>query len=95
MLAHKLNAMFIDIILKHVSITKFILLWERLGTVSHLAPKIQFSQGSLSDWKTWKNGKAFSSQGKVREFEWTGKIRENIQNTGKFMEFQTNIVCYF
>ena len=26
------------------------------------------SQGSHSDWKTWKNGKAFSSQGKVREF---------------------------
>ena len=38
-------------------------------------------QGSHSDWKTWKNGKAFSSQGKVREF-WTdwksqGKVREN------------------
>ena len=27
-------------------------------------------QSSHSDWKTWKNGKAFSSQGKVREF-WT------------------------
>ena len=26
------------------------------------------NQGSHSDWKTWKNGKAFSSQGKVREF---------------------------
>ena len=29
-----------------------------------------FTQGSHSDgktWKTWKNGKAFSSQGKVRE----------------------------
>ena len=25
-------------------------------------------QGSHSDWKTWKNEKAFSSQGKVREF---------------------------
>ena len=25
-------------------------------------------QGSHSDWKTWKNGKAFSSPGKVREF---------------------------
>ena len=24
-------------------------------------------QGSHSDWKTWKNGKAFSSQGKVQE----------------------------
>ena len=28
----------------------------------------QVRQGSHSDWKTWKNGKAFSSQGKVREF---------------------------
>ena len=25
-------------------------------------------QGSHWDWKTWKSGKAFSSQGKVREF---------------------------
>ena len=25
-------------------------------------------QGSHSDWKTWKNAKAFSSQGKFREF---------------------------
>ena len=25
------------------------------------------AQDSHSDWKTWKNGKAFSSQGKVRE----------------------------
>ena len=25
-------------------------------------------QGSHSDWKTWKNGKEFSSQGKVSEF---------------------------
>ena len=29
-----------------------------------------FLQGSHLDWKTWKNGMAFSSQGKVREF-WT------------------------
>ena len=41
----------------------------------------QRTQGSHSDWKTWKNGKVFSSQGKVREF-WTdwksqGKVREN------------------
>ena len=27
-----------------------------------------YGQGSHSDWKTWKNGKAFSSKGKVREF---------------------------
>ena len=25
-------------------------------------------QGSHSDWKAWKNGKAFSNQGKVQEF---------------------------
>ena len=24
--------------------------------------------GSQRDWKTWRNGKAFSSQGKVRKF---------------------------
>ena len=29
--------------------------------------KIQ-EQGSYSDWKTWENGKVFSSQGKVKEF---------------------------
>ena len=28
----------------------------------------QVVHGSHSDWKTWKNGRAFSSQGKVREF---------------------------
>ena len=36
-------------------------------------------QASHSDWKTWKNGKAFSSLGKVR------KVRE----------FQTNVIYYF
>ena len=30
--------------------------------------QLQITQGSHSDWKTWTNGKAFSSQGKVREF---------------------------
>ena len=58
-------------------------------------------QGSHSDWKnwkTWKNGKAFFSQGKVREFEWTGKVREKsgkiTENTGKLRGFHTNIICY-
>ena len=56
-------------------------------------------QGSHSDWKTWKNGKAFSSQGKVREF-WTdwksqGKVRENHTKYWKLGEFQTNIICFF
>ena len=30
--------------------------------------KFAHNQDSHSDWKTWKYGKAFSSQGKVREF---------------------------
>ena len=33
-----------------------------------LSDALSHGQGSHSDWKTWKNGKAFSSQGKVREF---------------------------
>ena len=37
------------------------------GTVNLLLTPI-YLQGSHSDWKTSKNGKAFSSQGKVREF---------------------------
>ena len=46
------------------------------------------SQGSHSDWKTWKNGKAFSSQGKVREF-WTdwksrGKSHKILENWDKY-----------
>ena len=44
-------------------------------------------QGSHSDWKTWKNGKVFSSQGKVREK--SGKIT---QYTGKIREFEINII---
>ena len=46
------------------------------------------SQGSHSDWKTWKNGKAFSSQGILTRLEKSWKIT---QNTGKLREFQTNI----
>ena len=71
--------------------------------VSFEKPMILASQGSHSDWKTWKNGKAFSSQGKVGEF-WTdwksqGKVREKsgkiTQNTGKLREFEINIIWYF
>ena len=40
-------------------------------------------QGSHSDWKTCKNGKAFSSQGILNRLEKSGQ------------EFQTNIICYF
>ena len=57
------------------------------------------NQGSHSDWKTWKNGKAFSSQGKVREF-WTdwksqGKVRENYTKYWKILKFEINIIWYF
>ena len=38
---------------------------------------LQSCQGSHSDWKTWKNGKAFSSQEKSGNFEQTGQVREN------------------
>ena len=47
-------------------------------------------QGSHSDWKTWKNGKAFSSQGKVREFWWDwksqGKSHKILENWGNFRQ---------
>ena len=42
------------------------------------------SRGSHSDWKTWKNGKAFSSQGILNRLEKSGKIT---QNTGKLWGF--------
>ena len=49
-------------------------------------------QGSHSGWKTWKNGKAFSSQGKVWDFEQTGKVRENHTKYWKILEFEINII---
>ena len=49
------------------------------------------SQGSHTDWKTWKNGTTFSSQGKVREFcaDWKsqGKLDKILEKSGKFREF--------
>ena len=46
--------------------------FEDVDTVSSKIGRFQrivfIGQGSHSDWKTWKNGKAFSNQGKVREF---------------------------
>ena len=48
--------------------------------------------GLHSDWKTWDNGKAFSSQGSqgiVNRLEKSVKIT---QNTGKLREFQINII---
>ena len=42
------------------------------------------SQGSHSDRKPWKNGKAFSSQGTVRQFWSDGKDRENHTKYWKF-----------
>ena len=65
---------------------KWSISWARklgITNIQSAQPTIYYNlqQGSHSDWKTWKNGKAFSSQGKVREF-WTdwesqGKVREN------------------
>ena len=43
-------------------------------------------QGSYSEWKTWKNGKAFSSQGKK-----SGTF-EQARNTRKVREFQINAI---
>ena len=40
-------------------------------------------QGSHTDWKTWKNGKTFSSQGILCRLEKSGKFG---QNTGKVRE---------
>ena len=49
------------------------------------------NQGSHTDWKTWKNGKTFSSQGKVREFcaDWKsqGNLDKILEKSGKFREF--------
>ena len=47
-------------------------------TVSYPSPSPS-NQGSHSDWKTWKNGKAFSSQGKSGNFDQTGKVRKITQ----------------
>ena len=48
-------------------------------------------QGSHTDWKTWKNRKTFSSQGKVREFcaDWKsqGNLDKILEKSGKFREF--------
>ena len=44
------------------------------------------------DWKTWKYGKALSSQGSLNRLEKSGKFT---QNTGKLREFQINIILIF
>ena len=63
---------------------------SRLLSLDRLVSKIDnvmHFQGSHSDWKTWKNGKAFSSQGKVREFltDWKsqGKPHKILENWDK------------
>ena len=52
-------------------------------------------QACHSDWKTCKMGRHFPVREKSGNFEQTRKVGEITQNTGKFREFQTNIVCYF
>ena len=42
--------------------------------------------------KPEKNGKAFSSQGKVRELYRLEKSGKMTQNTGKLKEFEINII---
>ena len=53
-------------------------------------------QDSHSDRKAWKKWEGIfqlgKSQGILNRLEKSGKIT---QNTGKFWEFQTNIICYF
>ena len=39
-------------------------------------------QGSHSDWKTWKNGKTFSSQGILNGLEKSGKSHKILENSG-------------
>ena len=43
------------------------------------------TQGSHSDWKTWKMETHFPVREKLGNFEQTGKVRE----------FQKNVICYF
>ena len=55
--------------------------------------------GSHMDWKTWKNGKTFSSQGKVREF-WTDWKRQGIlpnilEKSGNFSQFLFLVFLWF
>ena len=41
---------------------------------------IEKMHGSHTDWKTWKNGKTFSSQGQVGEFCTDWKSQGNLGN---------------
>ena len=45
---------------------------------------MQSFQGSRCDWKTWKNGKAFSSQGILNRLEKSGKITLILEKLGNF-----------
>ena len=72
-----------------------------MGKKEALRPLIKCLHGSHRDWKsgkTWKNGKAFSSQGKVMEFcqDWKSqgilpkilKKQENLNKKKVFCESQ-------
>ena len=64
-------------------------LGNSLSNSSHL-------QGSHSDWKTWKNGKAFPVREKSGNFEQTGKVRENHTKYWKnIRELQKNVMLFF
>ena len=81
--------MFIDIILKLVSITKFILLWERLGTVSHLAPKSNSVRVPFQTGKPGKMGRHFpvrEKSGNLNGLEKSGKIYKILENSWNFRQ---------
>ena len=53
-------------------------------------------QGSHLAWKTWKNGKVFSSQGKVEEFltDWKNQGKSHkILNSGNFRHVIFSDMC--
>ena len=51
--------------------------WLESMAKIHIKNQDYYKQGSHSNWKTWKNGKAFPSQGKVGDFWTAGKVGEN------------------
>ena len=79
-----------EVIRIKVKVSKCLNLFQKISTEA-------VNHGSHRDWKsgkTWKNGKAFSSQGKVREFcqDWKSqgilaKILEKQENLNKKMFF--------
>ena len=57
-----------------VLISGLVRIGNRTGNVPPNTSPLSLVQGSHSDWKTWKNEKAFSSQGILNRLEKSGKI---------------------